>query len=236
MRKYFGITLALLTLLSVLACGNSGRQTANQEAAQGQQAPQTRDTAAPVPVAAKQKAPAPPPVTTYTVPAGTALRVRLNDSMSTATATAGTPFSGTLSEPLVADGIVVAPAGSAVSGRVTGVDRGGRLHHPPAISLVLTSLKPAGGVTVAISTREWSERGKSHTKRNAETIGGGGGLGALIGGLAGHGKGAGIGALVGAAAGTAGAAFTGQKQIVLREEVSLRFVLSQPVTFTRRAP
>lgn len=248
MRKYYSIALliALLTLLFMTACGSSHQQTASQEAAQAQQAAQSQPPAQPQPQsaapqpsaqqAAPAPAPTPPPVKTYTVRAGTALRVRLNDSISTGTATAGMPFSGTLSQPLVAGGIVVAPAGSAVSGQVVAVERGGRLHHPAALSLVLTSLRPTGGSSVAISTSAWSATANSHTKRNAVGIGGGAGLGALIGGLAGHGKGAAIGALAGAGAGTAGAAFTGQKQIVLNAETSLPFVLNQPVTFTRRAP
>jgi hypothetical protein len=46
-------------------------------------------------------------------------------------------------------------------------------------------------------------------------IGGAAGGGALIGGLAGGGKGALIGAVLGGGAGTAGAAYTGEKEIVL---------------------
>ncbi len=49
-------------------------------------------------------------------------------------------------------------------------------------------------------------------------IGGGAGGGALIGGLAGGGKGALIGGLIGAGAGTAGAAFTGNKDVVIPSE------------------
>lgn len=249
MRKHYWVPvlMALLALLFTIGCGTSHKQTASQAAAQEQQAapsqpqpgnasPQAQASAGQAAAAANQEAPAPPPVKTYTVPAGASLHVRLNDSISSGTATSGMAFSGTLSQPLVVGRMVVAPAGSAVSGQVTGVDRGGKLHHPATLSLVLTSLQPTGGESMAISTNQWSETATSHTKRNAVAIGGGSGLGALIGGLAGHGKGAAIGALAGAGAGTAGAAFTGQKQIVIDAETSLRFVLNQPVTFTRRAP
>ena len=61
-------------------------------------------------------------------------------------------------------------------------------------------------------------------------IGGGAGVGALIGGLAGGGKGAAIGALTGGAAGTAGAAFTGKSDISLPAESALSFKLTAPVT------
>jgi len=59
--------------------------------------------------------------------------------------------------------------------------------------------------------------------------GGGAGLGALIGGLAGGGKGAAIGAAAGAGAGGAGAAFTGNKEIVLPAETAVSFTLSAPL-------
>jgi hypothetical protein len=60
-------------------------------------------------------------------------------------------------------------------------------------------------------------------------IGGGAGLGALIGGLAGHGKGAIIGGLAGAGAGTA-ASTTGSKDVVIRPESVITFRLTQPVS------
>ena len=61
-------------------------------------------------------------------------------------------------------------------------------------------------------------------------VGGGAGAGALIGGLAGGGKGALIGAAVGAGAGTAGAAYTGNNNVVLPAEAALGFRLVQPLT------
>ncbi len=60
-------------------------------------------------------------------------------------------------------------------------------------------------------------------------IGGGAGGGALIGGLAGGGKGALIsGAAFGA--GTAGAAYTGNKEIILPAESTSSFKLAEPLT------
>ena len=70
---------------------------------------------------------------------------------------------------------------------------------------------------------------KGKGKRTTTIIGGGAGGGALIGGLAGGGKGALIGAALGAGAGTAGAAYTGEKEIVLPAESALSFKLTEPV-------
>ena len=54
-------------------------------------------------------------------------------------------------------------------------------------------------------------------------------MGALIGSLAGGGKGAAIGALAGGGAGAGGAAFTGNKDIVLPAESALSFKLEQSI-------
>jgi len=80
---------------------------------------------------------------------------------------------------------------------------------------------------VATSSIARVEKGKG--KRTAVFAGGGGALGALIGGLTGGGKGALIGGLAGAGAGTAGGAFTGNQQIVLPAETILTFRLERPV-------
>jgi hypothetical protein len=60
-------------------------------------------------------------------------------------------------------------------------------------------------------------------------VGGGAGLGALIGGLAGGGKGAAIGALAGAGAGTAGAGLTGNRDVTLPAESVVSFQLQTPL-------
>ena len=59
--------------------------------------------------------------------------------------------------------------------------------------------------------------------------GGGAGLGAIIGGIAGGGKGALVGGLVGGGGGAAGSAFTGNKDIVLPAESVLTFDLDRSV-------
>ena len=61
-------------------------------------------------------------------------------------------------------------------------------------------------------------------------IGGGAGLGAIIGGLAGGGKGALIGGLAGAGAGTAASAYTGNKDVIIPSESVVTFTLTAPVS------
>jgi hypothetical protein len=156
-----------------------------------------------------------------TIPAGSHATVRLNTSLSSATAHKEQAWSGTLTSDILAHGKVVAKAGSPVHGKVTYVNRSGRLHKPGALTLRLTSIN---GETVYSS--RVSRQGKSHTKSNVTKIGGGTAAGALIGGLAGGGKGAAIGAGAGAAAGTGVAAATGKQEVTIPAESVLTFTIT----------
>lgn len=148
------------------------------------------------------------------VPSGAEVKVRLDKQLETGTANAGETFTGTVAEPVVANGRTVLTRGSRVGGRVVSAVSSGRLKQPASITLELTS----------VSTEPLRIDGKSHLVRNAELIGGGAAAGALLGALVGGKKGAAVGAGVGAGAGTAGAYMTGKKEIVLPAETELTFV------------
>ncbi len=174
--------------------------------------------------------PPPPPVpVTYTIPAGTRISVSLGDTINSKTASEGQSFSATVAAPVVVKGKTVIRPGSSATGTVVATKNRGRFKGEGYLQLRLDSVRADGRTyPVATSTVERVEKGKG--KRTAGLVGGGTGLGAIIGGIAGGGKGALIGGLAGAGAGTAGTAFTDNKPIVIPAETVLTFDLTQSVT------
>lgn len=163
------------------------------------------------------------------VPSGTAVAVSMSETLSASRNNAGDGFSGVLAEPLTSqDGTTVFPRGTQVSGTVAAAKGRGRFKGAGDLAIELTSI---GGMRVSTDEYEKAQAGKG--RRTAEMIGGGGGAGALIGGLAGGGKGALIGGLLGAGAGTAGAAYTGNKDVVIPAESIVRFHLTAPMSVGR---
>ena len=162
------------------------------------------------------------------VPAGTVLTVRLGQAVGSKISSPEQTFSATVARPVEIDGRTVIPAGASASGTVVDAKPLGRFKGGAELQLRLTSVTVRGSERlVSTSSVVRTEKGKG--KRTAVLAGGGAAVGALIGGLAGGGKGAAIGALAGGGAGTGGAAFTGNKDIVLPAESVLSFKLEQPL-------
>jgi hypothetical protein len=96
----------------------------------------------------------------------------------------------------------VARAGSVVRGQVTAAVPSGRVKTRARLAFAFDTLVPEGSKAQSIETRAVDITADDSHKRDALTIGGGAGAGALIGALTDGKKGAGIGALIGAGAGT----------------------------------
>ena len=163
------------------------------------------------------------------IPAGTNLDVRLNTGLSSEDNTDGDAFEGELESPLVVGEKVAIPKGAEVKGKVTKAVKSGRLKQRAELWVTLTEIT-FRGKQWPITTSTTGHKEGSKTTRNILFIGGGGGAGAAIGGIAGGGKGAGIGAAVGAGAGLAGAMLTGKRDIKFPPETLLRFELEQPLS------
>jgi hypothetical protein len=163
-----------------------------------------------------------------TAPSGAAVVVTVTEQLSASKNNVGDGFTGVLAQSVkTSGGATVFPRGAHVVGTVVAAKGQGKFKGSGALGIQVTSIS---GRSVSTSAYEKEQKGKG--KRTAGFIGGGAGGGALIGGLAGGGKGALIGGLIGAGAGTAGAAFTGNKDVVIASESTISFHLTAPVTIT----
>ena len=145
-----------------------------------------------------------------TLPAHTQLNVRLDATVNSRTAGAGDIVPASLASPLYVNGVVIAPRGTALRARVTYARRSGRFHNSGYLTIRLDSID-IDGHRFRLESTAIRDKGNGHTRSNVEKIGGGTGLGAIIGAVAGGGKGALIGGLLGAGAGTGLAAATGRQ-------------------------
>jgi len=219
--RLVALTLALYLSFSVLACTKKTDQSTDTSA---------NNPPAAAPEKEKSAEPRKPRIETVTVtiPAGTTLTVSLGQSVGSKISQPGQSFSATLTDPVEVNGKTVIPAGANATGTVVDAKPLGRFKGGALLEMQLTSIT-INGVQHTIQTSAVTQTEKGKGKRTAVLAGGGAAVGALIGGLAGGGKGVLIGAGAGGGAGTAGAAFTGNKEIVLPAESALSFALSQPL-------
>ena len=156
------------------------------------------------------------------------------ESLSSDRAQTGDTFSATLDQPLVVDGFVIAERGARLLGKVTSVEKAGRVKGVAQLTLELTELTTADRQKIPIHTDAFVREGPKSVGSDAAKVGVAAGIGAAIGAIAGGGRGAAIGAGVGGAAGTGGVLATRGKAAVLPVETRLSFRLSAPVTVTEK--
>lgn len=164
---------------------------------------------------------------TLTLPAGTSIRISMIDSVDSSRNRVGDRFRASLDADLVADGILVAPRGADVYGRLIEVREAGRLTGRSELALELTDILIEQELQ-AIRTGEYEVAGEGRGGETARRVGIGAAAGAAIGAVAGGGKGAAIGAGVGAGAGTALQVLTRGEEVRIPSETRLEFRLAEP--------
>jgi hypothetical protein len=162
------------------------------------------------------------------IPSGTILKVSLIDPLGTDTSSPGDRFLASLAESVVINGTTVLPQGTQLRGRVVAVEDSGRVKGLASIRLALTDIMQ-GDRMVAIKSDTFAATAETSKRRDGEIIGGGAGLGAVIGAIAGGGKGAAIGALTGGGAGTGVVLATKGKELRYGPETRLNFTLADSV-------
>lgn len=234
MHKYF------LVISGALLIAGCSRTAANRTSAQGPSPePVERSVAnqptAPVtqpaysqPLSAASAPPPAAPKAAPTIPAGTALHVRLDESVGTKHERSGERFYATLSQPISLNGQMLLPSGTRFVGHLTESKSSARLKGRAVLAVRLDAIDWQGRL-YGIRTTDIVYDTRGHKRHDFRWIAGAGGLGAVIGGIAGGGSGAVIGAAAGAGGGTAGALATGKKQVHLHAETPLTFRLRTPV-------
>lgn len=184
----------------------------------------------------QQPQPPPSPYTTYapqlTIPAGTWITVRLNQPLSSDHNQVGDTFAATLAQPIVVNGLVVARRGQTVGGRVSEVQKAGRVKGTSMLGFELMEITLADGQQLPIRTQLMEYGGGTSKGRDATAIGVTTGTGAAIGAAAAGGYGAGIGAAAGAAASAIGVLVTRGRATEIQPETPVTFRILQPLTFS----
>lgn len=171
--------------------------------------------------------------TAFTLPRGSNVLVRMVDAVNSEETQVGQVFRASLAEPLVVEGIEVAPIDSPIRGRIVDASGAGRVRGSAELRLELTQIV-VNGITYSLATSEYEEVAEGRGTQTAQRVGTGAGVGALIGLIAGGGKGAAIGAGVGA--GTMGAVqvLTKGEKLYIPAETLLGFTLSEPLSIAAK--
>lgn len=184
----------------------------------------------------------------HTIAPGTKVPLQLINSISTKSAVIGDRVYLQTNFPILADGRIVIPPGSYVTGTVTQVKRAGKVKGRAELYVRFDSLTLPNGVTrdfrAALGNVDGSNPGKlDRTEGRIDAdgnkagdmmkVGEAAGWGTMIGGVASRtGTGAGIGAAAGAAAGLAGVLMTRGPDAILERGATVEMVLDRSLKFS----
>ena len=163
-----------------------------------------------------------------TIPAGTTLRLGLTSAVASDTSQVEDAVRAELRQPIAIDGREVLPVGTDVVGRVTAVERSGRVKGRARIAFRFDSVS-VGGDEYEIDTAAVARQAEATKGEDATKIGIGAGAGAVIGGLLGGGDGAAKGAAIGGAGGTGVVLATRGREVRLGPGASVNATLTSPL-------
>lgn len=171
------------------------------------------------------------------LPAGAWVKIRVDQPLSSDRSRAGDRFSGTLTQPIIADGYVIAHRGQTIEGRVTEAIKAGKAKGTSRLGLELIEVGLADGQQIPLRTELVEYNGGTSVGRDVAAVGTTTGAGAAIGAAAGGGFGAGMGAIAGAVAGGIGVLATRGRATEIYPETVVTFRTTAPITInTDRAP
>ena len=155
--------------------------------------------------------------------------VRMIDGVDSSKNQVGDVFHASLETDLYVNGILAAPKGSDVYGKLVTAESAGKFAGRSELQLELTSII-INGRTYPLVSSDYNVQGKGRGADTAKKVGVGAVAGAIIGAIAGGGEGAAIGAAAGSATGAGVQIITKGQQVKIPSETLLEFRLQQPVT------
>ena len=166
-----------------------------------------------------------------TVPAGTVIPIVLDSHVASDTSRIETPVRAHVGRSIVVNGVTAIPAGSAISGHVTRVQRSGRVKGRAQLAFGFNRLSPAdSNQHLTIRTSTVSRVAPATKARDARTIAIPAAGGAIVGGIVGGKKGAAIGAAAGGGGGTAVVLSTRGREVRLGPGAAASVRLLSPIT------
>ncbi len=180
-----------------------------------------------------------------TIPAGTKVPLSLKQAISTKAAKEGDPVYAETAFPFVLNDRILIPAGTYIQGKITRVERGGRVKGRAQLLIHFTSMIYPNGYTVllggsvenapgadktSMKDSEGTIRQDSDAGRKAKDAVEAATTGTLIGAISGGAKGAGIGAGIGGVAGIAIALLTRGSDVRLDAGTSIEMEIQREVT------
>ena len=164
-----------------------------------------------------------------TIPTGTTLPLALTSSVASDTSAVEDSVTAELTSPITIDGRDVLPAGTRLTGVVTGVDDSDRVKGRAMIAFRFTSLR-TGDAGYDLQAEPLSRLAEATKGEDATKIGIGAGAGAAIGGIVGGKKGAAQGAVVGGGVGTGVVLATKGREVRLGPGADVTTRLTAPLT------